>query len=98
MQSTHLTRAPLRGSPPTVYRGGAACPIPNKKNTGNKRKTQQRKKQKTNTKLNRENKTKMESLTRGGENPIPKQKKQGEKNITKNPLQLARGGANTHCL
>ena len=58
MQSTHLTRAPLRGSPPTVhprgvYRGGAACPIPNKKNTGktkekhNKAKTKNKTKQKT---------------------------------------------------
>ena len=36
-----------------------------------------------NTKLNRENKTKMGSLTRGGENPIPKQKTKGEKTLQK---------------
>ena len=55
-------------------------------------------KTKTKQKKNRGNKTKMGSLIRGGENPIPNQKTKGEKNIQKKTLQLARGLPNTNCL
>ena len=83
MQSTHLTRAPLRGSPPTVYRGDAEYPIPNKKMPENKRKTQQSNNKK-NTKLNG--------------NLSPNKKPKARKTLQKNPSTREGGGANTHCL
>ena len=49
-------------------------------------------------KINRENKTKMGRLIRGGENPIPNQKTKARKTHYKKSLQVAREGLQTHTL